>query len=35
MSVESFSYLANEDLSIQPYQVHLYFGELILEDQVD
>lgn len=35
MSAETFTYVANDDRSIQPHEVHLYFGELILEDQVD
>lgn len=35
MSVESFSYVANTDQSVAPYEVHLYFGELVLEDEVD
>lgn len=35
MGVESFSYIANTDQSVAPHEVHLYFGELVLEDEVD
>lgn len=35
MAVETFSYVANPDPSIAPHEVHLYFGELIVEDEVD
>lgn len=35
MGVENFTYVANTDQAIAPHQVHLYFGELILEDEVD
>jgi hypothetical protein len=35
MDVGSFSFTSNEDQNIAPYEVHLYFGELHLEDEVD
>lgn len=35
MDVGKFSFTSNEDQTIAPYEVHLYFGELELEDEVD
>lgn len=35
MSVESFTYAVNTDRQLASHEVHLYFGELSLEDEVD
>lgn len=35
MDVGRFAFTSNEDQNIAPYEVHLYFGELELEDEVD
>jgi len=35
MSVEKYAFTSNEDQNIAPYEVHLYFAELELEDDVD
>lgn len=35
MEVESFTYALSEEAAISPNEVHLYFAELVLTDQVD
>lgn len=35
MSVESFTYAVNTDRQLAPHEVHLYFAELSIEDEVD
>jgi hypothetical protein len=35
MSVEAFTYAVNTDRQLASHEVHLYFAELSLEDEVD
>ena len=35
MDADSFRYARNEDTSLVPHEVHLYFGELVITDYID